>query len=140
MNNDRLKFRVWDNRTHAYVLQSGQYYGFMIDSDGKLHAYRDVDYCFEFDPVDTITDPDLIVEQCTGLRDKNGNLIYEGDIVIKKDTNALGYGRTRKCAVHWQQDWAEWAITTEFGDTYALAEFASEQLEIIGNIHEQKER
>lgn len=78
-------------------------------------------------------------EQCTGVSDKNGKLIYEGDIVIKTDSNALGYKRVRKCVVVWDDNSAAWAIDTEFGDRYLLSEFSSEQIECIGNIHETKE-
>lgn len=80
-----------------------------------------------------------IIRQCTGLKDKNGKLIYEGDIIVKSDVSAIGYSRTRACKVHWHNDWLSWAITTQYGDTYELSEFEPQQYEIIGNIHEDPE-
>lgn len=137
MNTDRFKFRVWDKLNEEYVEDQCEECSIRFDGNLNIRVYCDDGYTGHYESYEP---HEVIIEQCTGLRDKNRTLIYDGDIVIKKDTNALGYGRTRKCTVHWQQDWAEWAITTEFGDTYALAEFAPERLEIIGNIHEQKEQ
>lgn len=111
---DRFKFRIWDNEFKKYRTGLGI-------NNGLVCTYND-DTC--------------VLEQCTGLKDKNGKLIYEGDIIVKSDVSAIGYSRTRVCKVHWHNDWLSWAITTQYGDTYELSEFEPKQYEIIGNIHE----
>ena len=111
--NDRFKFRIWDNEIKKYRT------GLRIDN-GLVCTYNDAT---------------CVLEQSTGLKDKNGKLIYEGDIIVKSDVSAVGYSRTRACKVHWHNDWLSWAITTQYGDTYELSEFEPKQYEIIGNIH-----
>lgn len=76
--------------------------------------------------------------QFTGLLDKNGNKIWENDVVHKADTSALGWCRERICIVSWDK-WGYWKITTTFGDGYWIGEFDNEQLEVIGNIFDNPE-
>lgn len=78
------------------------------------------------------------LSQYTGLTDKNGNRIWENDIVRKKDITPLGWARTRTCKVNFSE-FGYWMITTEFGDGYWLGEFEEEQLEVIGNIFDNPE-
>ena len=65
--NDRFKFRVWDNEQKRYTSVKP----IVLCNDWFIReiAMQDND------------DGQYVIEQCTGLRDKNGLLIYEGDVV-----------------------------------------------------------
>lgn len=119
MNNDRLKFRVWDKTTKRY------FYLELKFGDNGYHP--------EF-----IQDP--VFEQCTGLRDENDNLIYEGDI-IKCEIDI-----ERELSVVWDDGCFGVYVPThdDFVKFYTLGNFTKHEwevknIEIIGNIHEQKD-
>lgn len=142
MNNDRLKFRLWDIKNEEYV--EDQCDECCIYFDGRLHAgaYCDDGYTGHWDEYEQ---HEVIIEQCTGLRDKNGNLIYEGDIL-----NAMCFAPD--CEWHGCQVKVIWDKTAFqfliFGERpYQILPFdqvmynaENDGFEIIGNIHEQKEQ
>lgn len=82
-------------------------------------------------------DPDTVGE-CTGLTDKNGKLIFEGDIVRHHNDNP--YVIQDEGKVYWDKNYCGWRRTSNGAfhhgvvDTYRMS--CNCVYEIIGNIHD----
>ena len=133
--NDRFKFRVWSNKNNRYIVDShypiGSDHSIVIRQDGKaynlgLGDYEDYSNMHSWAVMEEFTD--CILEQCTGLKDKNGNLIYEGDLLGGLPVvwvNELNGFRVKVNTIH---GW-DWHYVNEFTNR-----------EITGNIHERAEQ
>ena len=149
MNTDRLKFRVFDKKNEEYVPE-----GDMCDVHCLLHRDGTLDCGISFDDgyagsIDWIKDEDAVIEQCTGLTDKNGKLIFENDVV---NVYIPYEDEHRKSVVQYVIDegTAQWlAVYLEGKRSHCSIGIAyditSEYLdggycEIIGNIHEDQFR
>lgn len=122
MNTSRYKFRVWDKRKKRYDER------YTIGTDGLAYQLSDVgDYWYDLIPNEEVT-----IEQCTGLKDKNDKLIYEGDVFEATVLNSFDgdsmVGKRIRGQVAYFTDSACFTFA-------AYAPFNLGQIEIIGNIH-----
>lgn len=119
-----IKFRIWDRQGNEYINGNRV----RVDGDGLLYIDRiTVKNCFR--PPHTRKKPWFIVEQYTGLKDKNGTEIYEGDILIDDAGEPVE---------HWVVKFSEGGFVGECaGVTEVLFELT--QLEVAGNIYENPE-
>ena len=77
------------------------------------------------------------VGQFTGLLDKNGKRIFEGDIVTFTRENALGYTARRRGDVRYYDKLPIFYIMANTGDAWDWCE--CNEIEVIGNIHDNPE-
>lgn len=117
-----VKFRAWDKKYNEMLDD-----GFVLFNGMIYRDTRD----FE-DGRNTI---DIELMQFTGLHDKNGVEIYEGDIVSIIDCEPSLYK-----IVYWNNNF-KWGVEYTGSDITnwqeeSLEEFDSECFEVIGNIYE----
>lgn len=87
--------------------------------------------------------------QCTNQKDKNGNFIYEGDIVrtFESLVGIIRYGKHANVTKNpinlgWYIEWKDYSNSLIFSNQLlAFSELANNPsgLEVIGNIYENKE-
>lgn len=125
MTNNRFRFRVWDKNGDSYISEKDDADFLYLGENGKLTIglYND-----DVDDITYLKEEDLIIEQCTGLKDKNGRLIYEGDVVSCGHPD-IGYVKW-KDGGFWVSGW-NYVIPWNF--------FTTHKWEVLGNIHENQE-
>lgn len=117
-----IKFRAWDKKNKNMVFSP------------DLHDHEQAVSFFSIleDNADFFSDDDCILQQYTGLKDKNGKEIYEGDIV-----NHLFYKEIGQ--VIWNEKSARFVFLFKDGSKDKIFQVDKESFEIIGNIYENPE-
>ena len=126
------KFRAWDKRFSEFVED------FFVSEDGKIYKKStDTGYGIA---ISRETSDEVILMQSTGLKDKNGQEIFEGDILIVSDEHSwvevVSYNQGKAMFVTEEINREFKVPETPLYDLFNTNIF---KFEIVGNIYENPE-
>lgn len=136
-----FKFRVWDKKEERFIE--------WFNPDPMISCGSGKIFCYERregseDELNNLRDAagELVVQQYTGLKDKNGKEVYEGDIVLEKMTDEMAeegdscnVGKVFFAAGSFMID----GDTTMYANVRSLTPDILEDYTVIGNIFENPE-
>jgi uncharacterized phage protein (TIGR01671 family) len=131
--NDRFKLRAWNKETKTMHEVEGVYPYKDESTQGGEVFLKGFKTSYYF--------PEQVeLMQCSGLKDKNGTLIYEGNILKayyeNSDTETTEFDYV---PVGFDKECAAFYMGAKHKEYFADGTFIPEEYEVVGNIYENKE-
>jgi uncharacterized phage protein (TIGR01671 family) len=128
--NRKLKFRAWDKLNKSFIYSdTGHQEHYILTLNGRFQNLQNGSGGDEY-----------VVQQFTGLKDKNGKDIYEGDMLNFSINNTVELGDAdimdyKNQDVHYSEEYASFMFG-EDGFT-PLDRIIMTSIEVVGNIFEK---
>lgn len=140
-----IKYRAWD-KDEKFMLSWDMLRKQNLNYNQDFKGCKNRDSYGSVGISDIWIDDDLEIMEYTGLHDKDGREIYEGDIVEytkRKGRQPVGARHVVRHTSYWENDiyhrnpqYSGFGVSVDYSLTYS---FSQSGIRVIGNIHENPE-